>query len=310
MREVQFRLIVLVALDDGADDVGLASGLDLLAHKRPDLAGAFGGHAPGGDGGAAGWQLIEDAGLEVAVDGQRQGAGDGRGGHDQDVRFGGHAVRTGFAHQFVALLHAETVLFVHDHEAQVLEIDLFFDQGVRADGQIGFAAKDAAAGLALGAFVERTGEQADAVEPALGGRYRFSQKFAGREIVLRGKDLGGRHQGHLVAVFDGHQRGFKRDDGLAGAHVALQQPAHGPRLAHVADDLAKDPLLRGRGLEGQNLLQRFPHVLVGGEGRALALAQPPAFQLQTEFQVPELFKDQPAMRGRHGGLQVGERCIG
>ena len=39
--------------------------------------------------------------------------------------------------------------------------------------------------------------------------------------VLRGQDLGGRQHRHLVAVFDGDHRRFRRHDGFAAAHVAL-----------------------------------------------------------------------------------------
>jgi hypothetical protein len=41
--------------------------------------------------------------------------------------------------------------------------------------------------------------------------------------VLLGQDLGGRHERGLVAALDGEQHGEERDDGLAGADVALQQ---------------------------------------------------------------------------------------
>jgi hypothetical protein len=44
--------------------------------------------AAGDDGGAAGGQLVEDADVEVAVEGEREGARDGRGGHDEDVGLG------------------------------------------------------------------------------------------------------------------------------------------------------------------------------------------------------------------------------
>ena len=70
------------------------------------------------------------------------------------------ACGAGLAHQLEALLDAEAVLLVDDDEAEVVEVDFFFDQGVGADGEIGFAAEDAAAGFALGAVVERAGEQA------------------------------------------------------------------------------------------------------------------------------------------------------
>ena len=120
------------------------------------------------------------------------------------------------------------------------------------------------------------------------------------------QDLRGGQERDLVAVFHGHERSFECDDGLAGAYIALQQAAHRARLAHVADDLAQNALLRGRRLEGQHLFQRFPHVFAGHKGRAFALAHPPPLQLQAEFQVPQLLKDEPAVRRGIGVLQVGK----
>ncbi len=83
--EVEFGLVVGDAFDDGVDDVGLAAGGDLLADEVPDLGGALLGHAAGLDGRAAGRELVDDGGFEVAVEGEGEGAGDGCGRHDEDV---------------------------------------------------------------------------------------------------------------------------------------------------------------------------------------------------------------------------------
>jgi len=45
VRKVEFGLVVLAALDDGIDEVGLAALRDLFAHKLPDLGGVFIGGA-------------------------------------------------------------------------------------------------------------------------------------------------------------------------------------------------------------------------------------------------------------------------
>ena len=55
--------------------------------------------------------------------------------------------------------------------------------------------------------------------------------------MLLGQDLGRRHERHLQAVLHRHQRRQQRDDRLAGADVALQQPVHRLRPLHVVDDL-------------------------------------------------------------------------
>ena len=68
------------------------------------------------------------------------------------------------------------------------------------------------------------GQQIDA-EP---GRGQQPRDVA---VVLRGQDLGRRHERHLQAVLHRDDRRQQRDDRLAGADVALQQPVHRLRPA-------------------------------------------------------------------------------
>ena len=56
--------------------------------------------------------------------------------------------------------------------------------------------------------VRRAGEQGDAIA----GRLEHTPR---RQVVLRGQDLRGRHQGHLVSVLDGDHRRLERNDGFA-----------------------------------------------------------------------------------------------
>ena len=123
------------------------------------------------------------------------------------------------------------------------------------------------------------------------------EELARGEVVLRGEDLGGRHQRDLVAVFDGDERGLHGDDGLAGADVALQQAAHGLGRAHVGDDFAEHAFLCGGGVEGEDLLEGFADVVAGGEGGAGALAHAAAFEFEAELEVEELFEDEALVRG-------------
>ena len=60
-------------------------------------------------------------------------------------------------------------------------------------------------------------------------------------VVLLGEDLGRRHERHLQAVLHRHERREQRDDRLAGADVALQQPVHRRGPLHVVDDLLRAP---------------------------------------------------------------------
>ena len=142
MGEIQFGLVVFGAFDDGIDDVSLAAPrATCFADEIPDFLRALAGDAAGDDGRAAGRQFVEHADVEVAIEGERQGAGNGRRGHDQHVGLG----LVGLLHQFEALQDAEAVLLIDDDEAEAIELDFFFDERVGADDELRFAAVDEAA---------------------------------------------------------------------------------------------------------------------------------------------------------------------
>ena len=62
--------------------------------------------------------------------------------------------------------------------------------------QLQVAVVDVAAGVALLRVVERAGEQGEEIAGGL-------EQAPRRKRMLRGQDLGGRHQCRLVAIFDG-----------------------------------------------------------------------------------------------------------
>ena len=154
VREIQLRLVFFGSLDDRVDDVRLALPRHLPSDKIPHFLGALSGDAPGNDGRAARRELVQHAHVQVAVEGERQGARDGRGGHYQHVGLW----LVGFLHQLEALHHAETVLLVDHHQAQAVELYLLFDECVGADDQLRLAAVDHAAGAALAVLVQRAGQ--------------------------------------------------------------------------------------------------------------------------------------------------------
>ena len=98
----------------------------------------------------------------------------------------------------------------------------------------------------FGGGLERAGEQGDAgagrVAVELAGAAERAEQLADAAGVLGGEDLGGGEQGGLAARVDDLGHGPQRDDGLAGADLALQQPVHrlvavelgGELLPHVA----------------------------------------------------------------------------
>ena len=75
-----------------------------------------------------GGNCVNDGHVQVAIERQAQRARNGRGGHDQQVGV------TAFAHELLALRHAELVLLVNDHQAEVVGASKpGFDERVGAD---------------------------------------------------------------------------------------------------------------------------------------------------------------------------------
>ena len=122
--------------------------------------------------------------------------------------------------------------------------------------------------------------------------------------MLCRQNLRGRHQRRLVSVFHGHQHGLQRHNGLARPHIALQQAAHGARLAHVGHNLAQAALLRRRGMKRQYLADGLAHFVRGRERNAHPVPHPPPLQFQPQFEKKQLFENQPAMGGRPRRLQL------
>ncbi len=80
---------------------------------------------------AAGRQLIDDRNVEIGVRRHRQRARNRRRGHDQLMRKA--TGEPALLAQQQALMHAEAMLLVDDHQAEALELDAFLEQRVRAD---------------------------------------------------------------------------------------------------------------------------------------------------------------------------------
>ena len=125
----RFGVLLAVVEDAGIHDVRLMSALDLPADKGPDLGQRVGGPQVRPDLAAARGFLIEHADVEVAVQGQPEGAGNGRGGHHQQVRI------AALAQKPLALRHAEAVLLVDDDQSEALGQEARFDEGVGAHGE-------------------------------------------------------------------------------------------------------------------------------------------------------------------------------
>ncbi len=106
---------VVDGLDAVVDEVGLASALELhLDGGADELFVEFGDD--GLDGHAVFGGRLDDGHVAEADQRHVEGAGDGGGGHGEDVDGGAHLLEA----LFVA--YAEALLFVDDEEAEVLEL--------------------------------------------------------------------------------------------------------------------------------------------------------------------------------------------
>ena len=96
-------------------------------------------------------------------------------------------------------------------------------------------------------------------------------RLHGGGVVLLGQDGGGHQDGGLLAVQDALHHGPEGHLRLAVAHVAAQQPVHGPGLLHVRLDLRDAPqLVVGLGVVKGLLKLPLPGG-VRGEGEARPL---------------------------------------
>ena len=101
---------------------------DSAADRGDDLL--HGGNEAGGDGLSSGRLLVEDGHVHVAEIGEREGARNGRRGHDQHVDGGALAAERR------APMHPETMLLVNDGEAEIAELHIFLEQRVGADDDV------------------------------------------------------------------------------------------------------------------------------------------------------------------------------
>ena len=130
--------------------------------------------------------------------------------------------------------------------------------------------------------------------------------------VLLCEHLGRRHQRALVAALDRGEQCGDRDDGLAGADVALQQPVHRHRPGQVLGELGERTLLgsceREREVRHESLDQSRGHRVAFGGGMGDAHRGPLDVDLalhQRQLEAEQLVEDQPLTRADHVGHRLG-----
>ena len=232
--------------------------------------------------------------LEVAEDGQREGAGYRRGGHHEEVGDGA------LARQREALEDAEAVLLVDDAQAKAPVLDVVGEEGLGAEDEVDLArlqrGEQGLARRVVDVAREEGEPDAERLEEAGGGRR-----------VLPREELGRRHDRRLAARLYRVEAGEEGDERLARADVALEEPRHRPRRGHVRRDLGGRFHLAARELEGQALDQAPLEKAARGSAVDLGLAsahRPPG---HGELEIEELLEDEA--RARRGELLPADRKV-
>ncbi len=265
LRRHQVGLLRL--LHQRANPVGFFAILQRCAQPLDNIADAFGGDRHRLDGFAARRFFGELGDIHVPEGGQYQRAWNGRGGHDKHMR------RDALGGEPQALMHAETVLFIHHGQHKVLIGDAVLEQRMGADDDLrfarGHALLDLAALLALGAAGQHFHREAHGL-----------REFGDGGVMLTGENFGRRHQHRLSAGLHRRRHGHQRHQRLAGADIALQQPQHAVFAGHIGQDILDGGALACRQREGQLREDFGGDIALGADWLARHLAQPLAHQRQ------------------------------
>ena len=235
--------------DDGLHAV--VDEVDLAAAAQLELDGGLHelvapGRHHGLDGEAVLGRGLDEADLPQAREAHVEGARNGRGAQRELVHVQPQLL------QLLLVAHAEALLLVDDHEAQIRELYPGPQQLVRADDDVHLAVTDVLQDLLLLRGIHEAVEHLDA------NREACEALLEGAEVLVA--EHRGRAQHRHLAALQGHLgSGAHGHLGLAEAHVAHQQPVHGSgRLQVGLDRLAGlDLVRRGRerkvGLESRHV---------------------------------------------------------
>ena len=135
------------------------------------------------------------------------------------------------------------MLLVDHDEAEILKIYGVLNQRVRADDDLNRAALQAVVDGALVGGLHAARQQREVEWRQASFLVERSEQLAQVLEVLLGQNFGRGHQRGLRAQRCGHRHAECGDDGLAAAHVALQQAVHRVRLRDVFDDRIDGALL-------------------------------------------------------------------
>ena len=145
---------------------------------------------------------------------------------------------------------AEAVLLVDHGQAEIVELDCRLEQRMRADDDGGRARRRCLRGW-------RGARPAGClpVSSAMPSPAASAQRLE-RAVVLRGEQLGRRHQRRLRAALGDRRHRHQRDHGLAGADIALQQPRHARRARRGRRGCRRSPAAGPRSARRAGRLRR------------------------------------------------------
>ena len=227
-----FCLDHLAFLHHGTDHIGLTALFHLSGDELIRPAPVAGIHHTVFNGKPVGRNLVDDRNVQIPVQDDGQGPGNGRGAHDH------HMGEAALASKKLPLGHAEPVLFVSDHQGQPVIDHLFLDQGMGSDDDVRLVGGDLFIGQPLFLCRHGAGHQHGAE-----GNVIFPEHGLHSLIMLLCQHLCGSHKSPLEAVFCGRDQRQDGDDGLSGAHVSLDQPVHDLSAFKIRVNLRKSPLL-------------------------------------------------------------------
>ena len=203
--------------------VNLAAPLHLPTDGIIDNGGVVFGDK-GLNGITVGGRFLNGGHIPNAGKGHVQRPGDGGGGKGQHI----HALGDFF--QPLLVTDAEALLFVHNQQPQILELNALLQQLVGADDQIHIAASQVLDGFALLLGGAEPAEHIDVDRKAPEAGY-------GGLIMLLGQNRGGHQNGSLLAVHHAFHHSPKGYLGFSKAHIAAEKPVHGGWALHVMLDV-------------------------------------------------------------------------
>ncbi len=236
--------IALVLVDHRAYQIRLPSRLDLAADKAIQIGAFFACNGIRFYRRAPRRQLVQYRDIQIAKQQEPQRARNGGCAHHQKMRM------IGLGRKLPALAHAKAVLLVCNGEAKPRKAHALAQHRMRTHHQLRLACLDSAQHLffCLALYAARKQRRTDA---------QRRQQPAKRFGVLRGQNLGGRHQYALVSVLRGGVYARGGHQCFAAAHISLQKAVHRRFFHKIGHDLPGAAALRVCGRKRQRRPKRL-----------------------------------------------------